>query len=115
MLQLSPHWSLHKAGSGAAQKKLKVRLALAALSAGIIYISMGLEIYHEGFTGFSSRYKREYTFWLLGSAFFTAVRLASETHAAPPDLEPAEGRGAAYNYNNFSLTVAGGLGCCLYL
>ena len=38
-----------------------------------------------------------------------------ETHAAPPDLEPAEGRGAAYNYNNFSLTVAGGLGCCLYL
>ena len=39
MLQLSPHWSLRKAGSGAAQKKLKVRLALAALSAGIIYTS----------------------------------------------------------------------------
>ena len=62
MLQLSPHWSLRKAGSGAAQKKLKVRLALAALSAGIIYISIGLEIYHEGFTGLSSRYKWEYTF-----------------------------------------------------
>ena len=39
MLQLSPTWSSHKAGCGAAQKKLKVRLALAALSAGVIYTS----------------------------------------------------------------------------
>ena len=31
-----------------------------------------------------------------------------ETHAAPPDLEPAEGRGAVYNYNNFSLPEAWG-------
>ena len=39
MLQLSPPWSSRKAGCGAAQKKLKVRLALAALSAGVIYTS----------------------------------------------------------------------------
>ena len=39
MLQLSPHWSLRKAGSGAAQKKLKVILALATFSARIIYTS----------------------------------------------------------------------------
>ena len=61
MLQLSPPWSLRKAGIGAAQKKLKLMLALAALSAGIIYTSP-VGIYHEGFTGLSSRYKWEYTF-----------------------------------------------------